>query len=189
MEAARDTIGEMQFNSEIGLSGHPGLAADIYSLPITRPGVYRFETTPSQLENYQGVAEIRILRSDVISFDEDHSSRRNGISIETHGGVVVSERTHLSNLRGYFDRADFDPGSDAEALWNRFADGYSSSHIEQFDVPGASTLQEFGFFPCDEYLATTPLLYDDEVCGHLIQCRCDPKGNILPAPVRLTNSG
>jgi hypothetical protein len=189
MEEQRSDVEEVPFAEEIGLSGHPGLAADIYALPIGRPGVYRFETTQSNLEDYHGVAEIRVLRSDVNAFEEDFSNRRTGISIETHGGAVVAERRHLSELREYFDEADFDRGSENEALWNRFADGFSSIHTERLNVPGASTTQVFAFFPCDEYLAATPLLNDDEICGYLLQCRCDPDGNVLPAPVRCTNGG
>lgn len=189
MEEPRSDVDEIPFEQEIGLSGHPGLAADIYSLPIGRPGIYRFETTPSNFEDYRGVAEIKILRSDVESFEEDISNRRTGISIETHGGAVLSERSLLSDLREYFDEADFERGSDNEALWNRFADGFSSIHTERLDVPGASTLQVFAFFPCDEHIAATPLLNEDEICGYLLQCRCDPDGNVLPAPVRLTNGG
>lgn len=189
MDEPRSDVDEMPFNEEIGLSGHPGLAADIYSLPIGRPGIYRFETTPSSFEDYRGVAEITVLHSDVKSFEEDISNRRTGICIETHGGAVISEGSHLSDLREYFDDADFDRGSDNEALWNCFADGFSSIHTERLDVPGVSTSQVFAFFPCDEYLAATPLLNEDEVCGYRIQCRCDPEGNILPAPVRYDNGG
>lgn len=189
MEEKRSDIYEVPFAKEIGLSGHPGLAADIYSLPIGRPGVYRFETTPSNLDDYYGVAEIRILRSDANSFEEDISNRRTGISIESHGGVVISERSHLSALREYFDEAEFHRGSDNEALWNLFAHGFSSIHTEQIGVPSASTTQVFAFFPCDEFIAATPLLNEDEICGYLLQCRCDPDGNVLPAPARYTNNG
>ncbi len=189
MEEPRSDVDEMLFDKEIGLSGHPGLAADIYSLPIGRPGIYRFETTPSDFKDYHGVAKIRVLHSDVKSFEEDIQNRRTGISIETHGGAVVSERSHLSDLREYFDDADFDRGSDNEALWNRFSDGFSSVHTERLDVPSASTSRVFAFFPCDEYIAATPLLNENEVCGYLLQCRCDPDGNVLSAPVRFTNGG
>jgi len=189
MEEPRSDVVEMRFDKEIGLSGHPGLAADVYSFPIGRPGIYRFETAPSSLEDYHGVAEIRILHVDATSFEEDISNRRIGISIETHGGAVVSERANLSDLRQYFDEVDFDRGSDNEALWNRFADGFSSIHTEQLNVPGESTSRVFAFFPCDEYLAATPLLSEGDVCGYLLQCRCDPDGNALPPPTRYTSNG
>ena len=179
----------MQFDKEIGVSGHPGLAADIFSLPIDRSGLYRFEATPSRFEDYYGVTEIRVFHVDVNSFEEDISNRRTGISIETHGGAVVAERAHLSDLREFFDEAEFDRGSDNEALWNRFADGFSSIHTEPLSVPGTSTFRVFAFFPCDEYIAATPLLNEHEVCGYLLQCRCDPEGNALPAPIRYTNNG
>jgi hypothetical protein len=189
MKESLSDVVEMRFDKEIGLSGHPGLAADIHSLPIGRSGVYRCETTPSSIADYHGAAEIRILREDVSSFEEDISNRRSGISIETHGGAVVAERSHLSSLREYFNIAEFEPGSDGEALWNRFADGFSSTHTERLNVPGDSASRMFAFFPCGEYIATTPLLNEDEVCGYLIQCRCDPDGNTMPAPTRYAQDG
>ncbi|BDS05364.1 hypothetical protein NT6N_04040 [Oceaniferula spumae] len=176
MEEPQSDVVEMRLDKEIGLSGHPGLAADIYSLPIDRPGIYRFEATPSSLEDYHGVAEIRVLHVDTQSFEEDTSNRRTGVSIETHGGAVVSERSHLSDMREYFDEADFDRGSDNETLWNRFADGFSSTHTEQLSVPGGASSRVFAFFPCDEYLAVTPLLNEGDVCGYLLQCRCGSRG-------------
>ena len=170
----------MRFESDVGLSGHPGLSAEPYSLPIS-PGHYRIEAELSRLVGYNGVTDIWILRSDLASFREDVPNQKIRMIIQTHGGVVIAERSSLLRVRDYFDSFDYDD-PDGTVLWNQFAYGFSSIHTERLEIPGDTSAHEFGFWPCDEYLTATPLLAGGDICGYHIECRCDESGVKRPEP-------
>lgn len=177
MREVEQEIGRILIQDAIGLSGHPGLVAEIYSLPVDVPGEYRVRAITDEIGRRR-----RILVTAVASegFEKPSPSSKLVMTNESHGGVMIGEHRNLVQIKDHID--PYEPSR--HSVWNQIAGGFTDqllSWTADMDLPGGS----FAMVAAEDWLTATPLQKDGLICGYEIWCCCDYKGIQLdPRPPR-----
>ena len=162
-------VGIINIESEIGLSGHAGLADEIYRLPVQIFGMYRVTTVTDEILRRRC---INLLNDGCSWAQPSFSAPVHAMTNESHGGIMIADFAHMMQLKGVLEE---ESETDKCETWNQVAEGFSDQIASLPLGPGLGRT-DFAMISGHDYFCAYPVIQDGKLCGYSILCDCTHEG-------------